>query len=314
MAMVVTVLLLPSGAAAPAPSAMGVPDEGASAALPTASFPTAIQHVFVILEENEARSTVIAKAPFMASLASEYSSPVNFYAVCHPSAPNYLAITGGLTHQCGTDHYQVYSDTNLADLVTAKGLTWMDYQESMPTPCDTHSNALYDVSHNPFIYYSDVVKQSSLCDSHVVPLSDFNPSSTPANFVWVTPNMKDDGHQTDVVYADNWLKSWLTPLMSEPWFASSVFLIDFDEGAGSTVREGYSVGGITLGFCGHMTVCGGPVYLTAVSPLSKGVGEYTPDATQYSVLSTIEWLLGLGSTGTGYDGTSNFPAMTGLFK
>jgi hypothetical protein len=310
--MIAAILLIPSGVDA-ASSNMAGARGGAAAPSGAGSFPTPIQHVFVILEENAARPTVLTNAPFMASLAAEYATAVNFYAACHPSAPNYLALTGGLTHQCGTDAYHVYSDTNLADLLTAKGLTWMDYQESMPAPCDTKETSLYDVSHDPFVYYSDVVKQSSLCDAHVVPLSDFNPSATPANFVWVTPNLKDDGHNSNVAYADKWLKSWLTPLMAEPWFSSSVFLIDFDEGAGSSAHDGYSAGGINLPYCGSKTVCGGWIYLTAVSPYSKGVGDYAPDATQYTVLSTVEWLLGLGTTGSGYDGTTNFAPMTDLF-
>ncbi|MGI0129779.1 MAG: alkaline phosphatase family protein, partial [Thermoplasmata archaeon] len=155
--------------------------------------------------------------------------------------------------------------------------------------------------------------QKALCDAHVVPLSRFNPSATPANFVWVSPNMKDDGHLSSVGYADSWLRAWLTPLMSEPWYSSSAFIVDFDEGQGSSAHQGYRTGGIALGGCAGKTVCGGPVYLAAVSPYTKGVGEYTPDATQYNVLSTIEWLLGLGSTRTGYDGTAHFPAMSGLF-
>ncbi|MGI0154927.1 MAG: hypothetical protein ACREDE_02160, partial [Thermoplasmata archaeon] len=122
-ALLVTVILLGSAGIGSAATIGGTPaitTPGSSAA----SFPTPIQHVFVIVEENEARATVLARAPFLATLAKEYASPVNFYAACHPSAPNYLALTGGLTHQCGADAYHAYANTNLADFVMAKGLSW----------------------------------------------------------------------------------------------------------------------------------------------------------------------------------------------
>ena len=304
--------LLPSAPAASAPVR-----GPAVLAASSPSLPTPIQHVFEVLFENEGRSTVMSTAPYMASLANTYATPVDYYAVCHPSAPNYLSLSGGLSQQCGSDAYHVYTNPNLIDQITAKGLTWMDYQESMPKACDTSGSdngGLYVVRHDPWVYYSSIVKNASLCDSHVVPLTQFDPNATPANFVWVTPNINDDGHNTNAATASKWLQGWLTPLLSEPWFASSVFLLVFDEGAGAGSGAGYSVGGIKLAFCGSLTVCGGNIWMTAVSPYSKGVGAVTGDATQYNLLSTIEWLLGVGGTGTGYDGTSNFPAMTGLFN
>jgi hypothetical protein len=51
----------------------------------------------------------------------------------------------------------------------------------------------------------------------------------------------------------------------------------------------------------------------SVSPYSVGLGALGVNASHYNLLTTIEWLLGLPSTGTGNDGTSQFPALTGLF-
>ena len=304
--------LLGTSPSAPAP--VGGPAlTGAS----SPSLPTPIQHVFLIPFENEGRSTVMSTAPFMASLANTYATPVNYYAVCHPSNPNYLSFSGGLSQQCASDAYNVYTNTNLLNLLQTKGVSWMDYQESMPKVCDTagsDNGGLYVVRHNPWVEYQSIVGNTTLCDSHVVPLSQFNPNATPANFVYVTPNINDDGHNTNAAYASNWLQGWLTPLMSEPWFATSVFLLVFDEGSGTGSGAGYSVGGITLPYCGSKTVCGGNIWMTAVSPYTKGVGAITQDVTQYNLLSTMEWLLGVGNTGTGYDANSNFPAMKGLFN
>jgi acid phosphatase len=41
--------------------------------------------------------------------------------------------------------------------------------------------------------------------------------------------MLNDGHNTDYRYADNWLQSFLPPLLKNPYFSKTVFLITFDE-------------------------------------------------------------------------------------
>ncbi|MGI0132379.1 MAG: PKD domain-containing protein [Thermoplasmata archaeon] len=55
--------------------------------------------------------------------------------------------------------------------------------------------------------------------------------------------------------------------------------------------------------------------MVAVSPYSKlgGGANYTADATDYSLLATAEWLLGLGNLGRN-DECANFPALKGLFN
>ncbi|HEV2165742.1 MAG TPA: carboxypeptidase regulatory-like domain-containing protein, partial [Thermoplasmata archaeon] len=57
---------------------------------------------------------------------------------------------------------------------------------------------------------------------------------------------------------------------------------------------------------------GGHLYFTAVSPYTSGGHSFGNYSTHYNLLSTVEWLLGLGGTGNN-DGTASFPAMQGLF-
>ncbi|HKS59821.1 MAG TPA: hypothetical protein VJS68_03480, partial [Thermoplasmata archaeon] len=119
---------------------------------------------------------------------------------------------------------------------------------------------------------------------------------------------------------DSWLKGFLSPMLNstsstvQHLMAHTAFFVVYDEGS---TNLGYSVGGIVNNWCKNttgrqLTVCGGHVYLAAISPFSLGK-IYVGNATDYNLESTVEWLFGLGGDG-GYDGTANFPAMTGLFS
>jgi Phosphoesterase family/Carboxypeptidase regulatory-like domain len=279
----------------------------ASDASPSAAgFPTPIQHVFTIVLENAGLSEVLSDGTYLDTLYTSYAGASNYYAVCHPSAPNYLAMTSGELLQCGTDNVNSYSVGNIASLVSSAGETWTAYMESMPTACDTHwypsTHGLYKPGHDPFVYYSDLTEggSSSACESHVLPLSSFNPADTPANYTFITPNMLNDGHNTSVAYASNWLSTYLPPLLAEPWAASTVFFIVYDEGAASDSS-------------GYDGLDGGHTYLAAVSPYTLGSGLYTADASPYSLLTTTEWLLGLTSMGYN-DNWTKFPPMKSMFQ
>jgi hypothetical protein len=268
-----------------------------------ATFPTPIQHIIVVYLENQPQSAVLSKGVYEEQLSDQYASATKYYGICHPSASNYLAGTSGASWQCGSDRYTTYATTNLADLLRTKGFSWMAYAESIPTPCYTAADtSLYVRHHNPWIYYQDIVDHPATCALHDVgfpPLwSAINSTHFP-NFAWVSPNMDNDGHNTGVLGADRWLKNWLPSVLAQPWFAHTVVFVTYDESLKSD----------TSGYSGAH---GGHVYFTAVSPFAKGRGSFTTDSSHYNLLSTIEWLFGLGSTGH-HDGTSGYPAMKSLF-
>ncbi|MFZ0890944.1 MAG: alkaline phosphatase family protein [Thermoplasmata archaeon] len=269
----------------------------------------AIQHVVVIYLENEPISSVWATGTYEQSLAAEYGNATKFYAACHPSIPNYLASTSGVDWGCGSDAYHDYSLQNLPDLLQNAGLTWAGYFENMTTPCDTSNNGTtYVFHHNPFLYYRDIVNNPARCDADDLPATAWTTqvvTGTLLNYSFYVPNNYDDGDLSSLATADHWLKGFLTPLLdaSNPTLkktiAHTVFFVLYDESAESD-STGYS------------GIKGGHVFFTAVSPYSLGA-TYTPDATDYNLMSTIEWLFGLGST-ENHDGTSEFPAMESLFQ
>lgn len=288
--------------------------------------PTPIKHVFLIVMENEQTGVIYNQQPFETQLANEYAWGGNanvapstgYYAVCHPSAPNYLALTSGQPLECGSDAYSLYNVNNLGNLLDQAHESWTAWGEGAATACQTTNQPAlpgtgpYVVKHMPFPYYADL--QPGLaggpCATHVLPIAnltnDFPYSQTPPAFTFIAPNENNDGHNTGPSVADWWLSTFIPRLTAEPWFSSSVIFITYD--------EGYVTPGGLENFTGYDGLQGGPVYTVAVSPYTQGVGALTYNSSHYDLLTTVEWLLGLPGTGTGNDSTSEFPALPGLFQ
>jgi Phosphoesterase family/PKD domain/Carboxypeptidase regulatory-like domain len=274
---------------------------GIASPVPSYSYPTPIHHVFTVFLENNELSTVKSQGPYEMYLAQKYAFASQYYAVCHFSVANYLSVTSGKPWQCGTDNYYTYSTENIGDLAQAAGLSWDGFMESMPSACDTSSSGAYTVHHNPFVAYTDIVGNGSLCSAHDVSFATWNgdvANGTLPAYAFFAPNRTNDAHDTNVSYADHWLKGWLSPYLNDSWFNSTVWFIVYDEG------------GTNVGFNG---MWGGHVYMTAVSPWVRMNSTFTNDSTHYNLLATTEWLLGLGGTGNN-DSSSTYPAMKGLFN
>jgi phosphatidylinositol-3-phosphatase len=281
--------------------------------------PTPIRHVFLILMENEQTGVIYGQQPYQTQLANTYAwggdanapSGVGYYAVCHPSAPNYLALTSGQPLQCGSDGYSTYSVNNLGNELDTAGESWVAWAESATVPCQTYSSGLYVVRHNPFPYYSDLGPNvnGSACETHDLPIAnlsqDYPYAQTPPAFTYIAPNILNDAHSSSAAVGDQFLASFVPKLIAQPWFQSSVIFITYDEAYTENGSENFS---------GYDGLAGGPVYTVAVSPYTLGVGALDFNASHYDLLTTINWLLGLPGTGTGNDSTVGFPALPALFN
>ena len=284
-------------------------------------FPTPIHHVFLILMENEQTSVIYNQQPYETTLANTYGwggdannpDSIGYYAVCHPSAPNYLALTSGQALQCGSDGFATYSVNNLGNLLQTAGKSWIAYEESASQPCQQTDSlsGLYVVRHNPFPYYSDLggTTPGSVCMTHVVPIAnlttDYPYARTPPAFTYIAPNILNDGHSSSAATGDHWLSTFIPNLIAQPWFASTAVFIVYDEAYTAHGDENFS---------GYDGLVGGPVYMVAASPYTQGIGALAQNNSHYDLLSTMEWLLGLSATGKGLDGTPQFPVMTSLFQ
>jgi hypothetical protein len=284
------------------------------------NFPTPIHHVFVIYMENLELGEAAKTLPFERYLGETFSAASDYYSMCHPSASNYIAAVAGSTFtQCGSDdlHEGAYDSSNVGILAQNAGETWNAFMGSMPTACDTKNTSVYASSANPFLYFPDIVYNKTECDTHDVALTQWysdvnastsNPSAIP-NYAFFTPNLLNNGHNDNHYIADTWLSVFLnTWFLDRAFMADSVIFITYDEG---TLNVGYTADGVTMD--------GGAVPFYAVSPYTVGVhtfpnNPYTVNSSAISILSTTEWLLGLGTTGNYDNPTGYFPAMKGLFN
>lgn len=256
----------------------------------------AFDHVFIVVMENTSASTIIgnsAQAPYINSLAGQYSYSSNYFGVTHPSLPNYLALTGGstygITSDCAVSMCPVNA-SNIADTVEGAGKTWKAYMEGMPSACDTTDSYPYAVKHNPFVYFDDIRTNASRCQSHDVPYSqlstDLASTATTPNFVWVTPNMCDDMHDCAVSTGDLWLKTQIPTILASPAFTqqNSLLLITWDEDdfTGSNQVDMLAVG----------------------SQVKRGYVS-SPTYNHYSTLRTIESAWGLPALTTSGDGAAS---------
>lgn len=155
---------------------------------------------------------------YITQLADSSGLALNYSSVAHPSLPNYLSLTSAgnysrlpFTLDCSpTQSGCSIPDSNIVDRVEGSGRTWKAYMEDYPTTgCRIVSNAGYYVNdHNPFLYYQDILNNTNRCQNIVranpgstgylaLPqqlLSDLDSTVTASNFMWLTPNLCDNGH------------------------------------------------------------------------------------------------------------------------
>lgn len=214
-----------------------------------------VQHVAVIMLENQSYSTVVGSAsmPYLNSLMKQGALATNYYASTHPSLPNYFALTTGET-LVTEDASPVQSVDNIVRELSSHGKTWKGYFQSLPSTGYMGLDVPpYVKHHNPFAYLSDVVNSSSQ-QQNVVNLTqlgvDAGANQLP-NFLFIVPDDTDsagDGcpggassctNDQKLSVADSWLRSTVGTLMSSSSFQQSgVLLIVFDEAAFSDTTNG----------------------------------------------------------------------------
>lgn len=228
-------------------------------------------HVFLIVMENHGADEVL-RGQYIASLAARYGVAQNYHAVAHPSVPNYLALSSGTTWGVRDDGYYVLPQRDLGTQLTNARISWRAYMEGLTDAGCIDSPVPYDPGHNPFAYYG------GRCPANVVPLTslpaDLNSNSP--RFAWITPDRCHDMHDCSVAAGDAWLRQEVPSIMASPaWKSNGVLFITWDEDDGGTDNS----------------------VLTLVIRSGAGHAVSSRSYTHYSLLATIEDLLGVGRLG-----------------
>jgi len=268
----------PNSVVAPATALQGSAQGSVTGKIP------AFDHIVMIALENEDYEAIIGnpQMPNVNALAQQYVLLSNYFAVTHPSLPNYIALMSGDTQNIHSDCNDCFVNaTNIADLITASGRTWKSYEEDMPSACFIGDSKLYAQKHNPLLYFDSVRLNTALCDKSIVPLtqldSDLASSQLP-NFSFVMPNLCNSGHDCAPDKSDTWIHDMVAKLQASPALGTnSLIVIVYDEGAKDNKGS----------CCGMGSKAGGKVAAILISPLAKPAFNDDTEYSHYSLLKTI---------------------------
>ena len=284
-------------------------------------------YLLTILFENEGLNQTVGShctgnCTYITSLAQTNGLAKNYSAIGHPSLPNYLALTSGGNYDsypfdldCSPRVLAVchVSAPNIIDSIENSGRNWKAYMEDYTGGgCTDKGDSYYGGQHNPFVYYKDINDSAARCANIVnanpgtsgylalptLLLSDLNSVTTSSNYMWLTPNICDDGHTlcnplNNTVSQSNQYMSLLIPkILSSTLFTTqrAALLIVWDESSSKSNNK------VTA-------IWAGPTAKLAYTSLA----EYS----HYSTVRTIETAWNL-PTLTAYDSSTN--PMTEFFK
>jgi len=214
----------------------------------------------------------------------------------------------------------------IADQLTARQFIWRGYMEDMPAPCahpalntqDQTQTARpgdqYAARHNPFVYFHSIIDAPS-CEANDVPLAqlpvDLKHDDTTPNYVFITPNLCHDGHDSPcvdgepggLVSADAFLRQWVPLILASPAYQhDGLLLILFDEAefSGSnadTTACCNELPGPNSPLPGITGPGGGRVGAVVLSKFVRPGTVVTTPYNHYSLLRTLEDLFGLEHLG-----------------
>jgi phospholipase C len=277
----------------------------------TQAKPGTYKHVIWIWLENHSYNAILgsSQAPYFNTLAKDCGLATNYHNVTHPSLPNYIAATSGLSYSSIQKFLSDCSPSSSCDTsarsIFGQGESWKSYEESMPSACDHGNSGNYAVRHNPAVYYTTLHGCSSNDVSYSHLATDLKNNQLPA-FSFVTPNLIDDMHNGTVADGNGWMSRNLPAILGSAEYrnGSTVIFITFDEGSdvGSYANGEHCATNTTDTSC-HL-----PTFV--ISPSTKAGARSGTLFNHYSLLATAEQLLHLAKLGQAASATT----MTSAFN
>lgn len=271
------------------------PDAPTSNAKPT---------IYTIVLENHDYAEIVgsANAPYINSLIAMGGLATSYKDTGHPSLPNYLHMISGDNQYPGIIDigpnqvpYFPANKPNLGSQLEAAQINWRSYQESMGTPCLLSDSGDFATKHDPFLYFTDMQMQA-VCAQRNVDYSELaaDLASNAYRYVWITPNLTDDGHNpsndpvTGLKDSDMWMSTEVPKILASAGYqAGGVLFITWDEAEGRTGDTDR-------------------IPMIILSPRLKQAGMMSATAYDHSsYLATVEDLLGLPRLST----VTNAPSM-----
>jgi hypothetical protein len=294
----------------------------------TLSPPFLFNYVVTIIMENHGLndtygSHCLGNCTYITQLSNQYGLALRYSSVAHTSLPNYLTLTSGgnydrvpFNRDCYPENLTTgcyISGLNIVDSIESSRLSWKAYMEDHTSGGCARSNnpVTYENSHNPFLYYTDIYNNATRCAKIVdanpgangflaLPtqlISDLSSTASASNYMWLTPNLCNDGHNlcpplNNTVSQSNLYLSMLVPkILNSTIFKTknAALFITWDESS---------------------TTANNIVTAIWAGPAAKTNYRSTASYTQYSGIKTIEIAWSLPSL---YPEDANAAAMSEFF-
>jgi Phosphoesterase family len=293
---------------------VGDPSLTAAPLTPPTSDVGQLDHVFLIYMENKGVGDIVGSpnAPYINSLINTEDYDSNYFALGHPSDPNYIRPVGG--SDFGLDYNpagNVIDAPSLMQEMDQAGISWAGYAQSMPFPGDLTSSGNYAVDQLPFAQFSYVYDNTpAYLQEHLLPQSYLanalqDPSTFP-EFAWVQPDEDNNmegpidtpsgiaqfltsqftDQQYNVAAGDQYLQQTISTIENSPTWT------DPDEKDAIVITWDEDNNNLSLGFGNEgnnvpMIVIPNQDAVTAGGMES---GPFTTDAyyNEYSLMATLE--------------------------
>jgi phosphatidylinositol-3-phosphatase len=235
--------------------------------------------VILIVMENHAFDRIDGSSPFLNGLARQCGLATQDMAITHPSLPNYLALTSGSTDgirgdctSCSTPALSIFEQVG--------GRGWHSYLESMPQAgyLGVDATGSYPKEHNPAAYYTRILAAYAsaavpLGTSEAGALANDLAGGALRRFSLVIPNTCNSEEDCRVVTGDTWLAGWVGTIVDSAVYRKgrTALFVTYDEGRRKDQR----------------------VYTVVVSPYTRPGTVSTAAFSHYSLLKTVEAMLGV---------------------
>jgi hypothetical protein len=250
-------------------------------------------------------------SPYLNGLARDCGLATDFWAVTHPSLPNYLALasgrTGGVDRSC-TPATCPQRRPTVFDRIRAAGGSWRVFAESMPRACRRTDAYPYVVRHNPPTYFPGVHG----CRRFDLPMGSLRggrmarvlAAGRLPDLTVVVPDQCHNTHDCPVATGDRWLSRVVPRILRGPDYRAgrTALFVTWDEGAGG--RPGQSCRREPDRSCHIVTV--------VVSPTTRPGTRSGTRFDLYSLLETTQRMLGVRPL-LGHAGDRRTRSMRGAF-
>ena len=251
-------------------------------------------HIVILIEENYAYSDIMGTsyAPHINAFTTDTNAAIftQFYALTHPSEPNYLDFYSGADQGCIDDNVPAgypFTTANLGAELLAASKAFVTYSEDLPSvgfdgATYTAGGHNYARKHNPCTNWVGTGTNQVPATVNQ-PFTSFPASanySTLPTVSYVVPNMTNDMHDgtypSNITIGDTWMYDHLDSIKQWALANNTLYIITFDE---DDDLHGNNIATIFYG------------------PMVKG-GTYTNHETLINLLGTVEAMYGLGHAGS----------------